>query len=405
MNGISTPRIAVNNIAHRRFRSLCIVLLTAISTLLITGGTFLGFGLQSGIESVETRLGADAMLVPLSAGESFEGALLSGSPSTFYLSADAANRVSRIGGIERSTPQLFISSFDSVHCTAPVQVIGYDPGTDFVIAPWFEGSEIKTPQYGEIVVGTNVRLGPGDDFWLFGVTGVIVGKLDKTGMGFDNSVFVNMETAQMLLDEYEKYDEALPLPEGADADDVISAVLFDFDRGADLIEMQRQINDEFRRESVRYVSSQTLIENVSKNLTLVIGILSVLLTVIWAFAAFVLAVIFALTLNERQREFGVLRAIGATRRKLSALFICESALLSGVGAAFGVGVVCLIVTSYGAAIEHALRAAYLPPDRGAFVAILALCFVLGASVGPLASLFSVKRISGSEAFENIREGV
>ncbi|MDR1021531.1 MAG: hypothetical protein LBL73_12280 [Synergistaceae bacterium] len=80
---ISTAKIALNNIRHRRFRSACIVSLIAVTTFLITGGTLLGFSLRNGVEGIDSRLGADAMIVPMSAGDSFEGALLSGSPSIF----------------------------------------------------------------------------------------------------------------------------------------------------------------------------------------------------------------------------------------------------------------------------------------------------------------------------------
>ncbi|MDR3288804.1 MAG: FtsX-like permease family protein [Peptococcaceae bacterium] len=381
------------------------MLLIAVTTLLITGGTLLGYSLRNGIESVNARLGADAMIVSASAGDSFEGALLRGSPSTFYLTADVANRILQTDGIERATQQLFITTFDSEHCAALVQIIGYDPETDFVVAPWLQGSKIIEPQYGEIVVGSNIQLKTGQKMQLFALKLDVVGVLDKTGMGFDNSVFVNMDTAKMLLAEYGKYAEALPLPEGADVDDIVSAVLVDIKSDTDPLVFQRSINYEFAGEGVRYVSSQALLANTTKNLNLVIGVLMVLLVAIWMFAVFVLAIIFTLTLNERQREFGILRAIGATRRKLTAIVLTETMLLCSAGALLGVGVVCLIVFPYSRLIERVLQTAYLPPQSLLVAAILIICFVLGAVIGPLASLFSAARIGKSEALVNMQEGL
>ncbi|MDR1065007.1 MAG: ABC transporter permease, partial [Oscillospiraceae bacterium] len=159
----------------------------------------LGFSLQNGVDSINARLGADAMIVPQSAGDSFEGALLGGAPSTFYLTAATVKRILEIDGIERATSQLFISTFDSAHCAALVQIIGYEPETDFVVKPWLKGSKIAEPGYGEVVVGGNLQVAVGDRIQFFAVELDVVGALDKTGMGFDNSVFVNMETAKMLL--------------------------------------------------------------------------------------------------------------------------------------------------------------------------------------------------------------
>jgi putative ABC transport system permease protein len=402
---ISTARIAVSNIVHQRFRSVCIVLLIALTTLLIAGGTLLGVGLQNGVESIDARLGADAMIIPLSADSDFEGALLNGSPSTFYLPPDAMERLDTIEGVERATGQLFISTFDSEHCAALLQIIGYDPETDFVVKPWLASSEVTEPENGEVIVGSNVTLDVGDKLQLFALNLEIVGKLDKTGMGFDNSVFVNRETAHMLLGEYEKYAGAFPLPEGEDGNDVVSAILLDVDNSFDPVVFQRSVNEGFRGEGVRYVSSQALMASTSKNLGLVLGVLAVLLSALWVFAVFVLAVIFTLTLNERQREFGVLQALGATRGKLASIVLSEVALLCAGGALIGIGVVCLIVFPYSSLIESVLQTAYLPPRSLTVSVILGSCFVAGTAIGPLASLFSLARIGRSEVYENMREGL
>jgi putative ABC transport system permease protein len=405
MNRWTPAKLALAGIRHRRFRSACIVALVAFATFLITAGTVLGLGLRGGVESVKARLGADGMIVPRSADDTVEGALLQGSPSTFYMPAGATARLLQIEGVTKATPQLFIASFDSAHCSAYVQIIGYDPETDFVIAPWFEDAGVAPPQDGEIVAGANVTLPPGSQMGLYGTILEVVGKLDPTGMGFDNSVFVNMETARALVGEYEKYNGALPLPEGLGADEVVSAVLFETDAGADPTAIKAAINNAYRGEGVRIVTAQALLESTSKNMDLVIGVLTVLLAAIWVFAVFVFAIIFALALNERQREFGILRAIGATRRKLAAIAMAESTLLCGFGAAAGTGAVCLVVFPYRGLIEQALQAAYLPPGSGAFAAALLGCFALGAAIGPASTLFSIARIGKGDAFANLQEGV
>jgi putative ABC transport system permease protein len=403
---ISTVKIAVSNIAHRRFRSVCITLLIAMTTLSITGGTLLGFSLKNGVDSIRARLGADAMVVPQSAGKSVEGALLNGLPATFYISIDTVNRVMKIDGIERATAQLFVSTFDSEHCAALVQIIGYDPATDFVVAPWLTGSNIAEPGYCEVVIGGSIeQLRIGDKMPIFAVKLKVVGILEKTGMGFDNSIFVNLDTAKMLLAEYERFEGATPLPDGASANSVVSAILIDLLDDADIVEFQRNINLEFRDERLSVATSQALLASTSKNLDLLTGILAVLLVAMWAFSVSALAIIFALSLNERQREFGILRAIGATRRKLMAILLAESSILCGVGAFAGVGVICLIVFPYSALLERVMRTAYLPPQSGTFALLLVFGLLSGSIIGPLSSVFSAAIIGKNDAFVNLQEGM
>jgi hypothetical protein len=55
-------------------------------------------------------------------------------------------------------------------------------------------------------------------------------------------------------------------------------------------------------------------------------------------------------------------------------------------------------------IERVLKTAYLPPQSGAVVLLLVVCFALGVVTGPLASLFSAARIGKLDAFANMQEG-
>lgn len=54
------------------------------------------------------------------------------------------------------------------------------------------------------------------------------------------------------------------------------------------------------------------------------------------------------TMNERRREFAILRALGARRRTVFAAIILESASIAAIGAALGYAVYALILA--GAAV-------------------------------------------------------
>ena len=319
---LTTVNLARISLLQRQYRSACLVALIATITFVVTGGSLFGSSLLNGVSNTENRLGADLMIVPVGAERDYEGALLQGKPGTFYLEKETVQELLHADGIAKASPQLYIATFDSSHCAFPVQVIGFDPKTDFVIAPWLEKEMSGGPGYGEIVVGYNVRAEVGDDLLLFGDEYRTVGRLGKTGMGFDNSVFLNLETAKKIVADYRTFDEAAVLPED---DGAVSVVVADVARGLDSDEFAKDLRERFRGKSITVIQPQAIISDLSKNLRLTIGIISILLAALWLLAVVVLAVVFAVTVNERKKEFGVYRALGATRQKLAGI------VLAGIG--------------------------------------------------------------------------
>lgn len=396
-------KIAIRNIKERSFRSGGIILLTAFAVFIITAGLWLKIGLQNGIDSITARLGADIMIVPVQDDTNFEGALLSGKPSTFYISKTVAKELPQIDGVKESTPQLFISTFNSEHCAALVQIIGYDPETDFVVKPWLNNSNISTPQYGQLVVGANIKRTVGEKMLLFSKEYEVVGNLGKTGMGFDNCVFVTLDTAQTLLDEYQQYKESSPLPEGKSVNDVVSAVMVNITDGYNSVDVQKSINEHFRRDCIKTITNQALISNTSKNLELVKSILNSILVGIWLFAVFALVIIWTVMLNERKREFGILRAVGTKNIVLMQIMISESLLLSLIGAVVGAATAFFGVSLYNKLIENSLSAAYLPPSGLSAVMLIFGAIISGVLAGIIAVLFSSVKISQIEVLDNIKD--
>ncbi len=57
---------------------------------------------------------------------------------------------------------------------------------------------------------------------------------------------------------------------------------------------------------------------------------------LWVLAFAILTAAFCLMINERKREFAVLRVAGASRRMLSRMIVSEAAYLSLAGGALGI---------------------------------------------------------------------
>ncbi|MDR2616025.1 MAG: ABC transporter permease [Oscillospiraceae bacterium] len=318
MRRLTPLRLSLANASRRPYRAVGIAALVAALTFALVGGSLLALGMRSGVTSLRGRLGADALLVPGGYEADAEGALLRGEPSAFWFEASLASRLADNPDIERSTPQLFIASFDSEHCDAAVQFIGYEPETDFLIAPWLTESVPGGPGDGEIVVGARVRGKTGGTLKFFGRDYLVAGRLEETGMGFDTSVFVNMKTARDALIDYVALG-GKGGPEGEAG--AVSSLAVDIKPGVSPSDFSRGVRYEFRTENVGVVLTQAVLGSVSGGLSSLFIFIAAVVALLWAMTVVVLAILFSVSVNERRREFGIYRALGATRGALSRLVI------------------------------------------------------------------------------------
>ena len=83
------------------------------------------------------------------------------------------------------------------------------------------------------------------------------------------------------------------------------------------------------------------------------------------------------SVSERMGEVGLLKALGAPPRQITALFLAEALLLAGAGALAGLAAGTAILAAAGAA----LPALALRPGPGWTAAILAMALAVGALFG------------------------
>lgn len=105
----------------------------------------------------------------------------------------------------------------------------------------------------------------------------------------------------------------------------------------------------------------------------------------------------AMTVRERTKEVGTLKAIGFQRRTIAGLFLAESLLVSCIGAAIGIGAAVFV---YGS-VDLSL---YIP-NFGSFVPTtqtLVSAFVLAILVGLVSVFYSAYRVSGLTIAEALR---
>ena len=216
-------QLLLKNLSRKPGRTAALVFLTAFLAISVFGGSLIVRSLQSGLQSLEARLGADIIVVPASAQSkaSFKNLLLSGTIGEFYMDAANCDRVLEVDGVEKATAQLFLASMKADCCSVRIQVVGFDPETDFVIQPWISRSISQTPGELDVVVGTQVTAEVGEILRIYDVRCKVIGRLAATGTGLDTAVYCNMDTMKILLEAAEEKGISHKIS-GADA--VVSAI-------------------------------------------------------------------------------------------------------------------------------------------------------------------------------------
>ena len=389
---LTVIELAKLNLKRKPFRTVSLIVLTAVLAFSLFSGSFLVKSLNGGMQSLSNRLGADIIVVPQGYDSKIESALLRGEPNSFYFKSEVVDRIKKIEGVDLASPQLFIATLSAGCCSFPLQVIGIDFDSDFNIKPWLE-RQIRLPLTdNQIVVGSNIVGDTHSQVKFFNQPFVIAGRLAKTGMGFDNSVFMTIENAKRLAKEYERIMEH-PV---AQDEDLISSVMVRLKPNADARAVSQRILKEFEGEQIYPLISKRMMTNISSSIANLNVYIYVLLALLWLLSFIVLAVSFSSIFHERKEEFGMLRIIGGTKKKLAQLASAEALIISAAGAGIGTVLSCLIVLLFNQAIIAGLKMPFLTPP----ILWILLCALLTLSaisvIGPLAALKTIHGFTKQE---------
>jgi putative ABC transport system permease protein len=340
------------------------------------------------------------MVVPQGAAKNAQDALLFGTPGYFYFNAAIADTVARTEGVACASPQFFLTSLATECCDAAVQLIAYDPATDFVVQPWIAEKHGATVEDGQVVVGSRIFLRPNGSIQLFNHEYPVAARLSKSASGLDTSVFMTMNTMRQLIDR--AHGEGYAFLADGKGEQVISAVLARVDPGKSPVSLAFAIRRE--SEGVDVLVSQSIFASIVGTLSGLVGYIRLFSVLVWAVAVIVLAAVFSGTVHERKKEFALLRIFGATRRKLIGIVLSESFLAGIAGSIAGILLASIVIFPFATLISERIGLPYLDaPPSGIILLVLGSLF-LSALVGPLASLYSALRISGAETYFTMREG-
>ena len=157
-------------------------------------------------------------------------------------------------------------------------------------------------------------------------------RINVRGVEFEVQGIIEPETNQLLrsavLVPLEDAQALLRTP------DSVSALLVSPNRASEIDPLQAQIERD--HEQLMVISDRQLAENARKLLDRVNQLFNVVRWTSVTVAALLIAIVMFVSVLERTRELGTLRAIGAPRRSLLSLILAESAGFACAGSLVGV---------------------------------------------------------------------
>lgn len=394
---LTTCVLALKDLKKCSFRTKSLITIVAVLAFIIFCGALLSQSISLGRNYMSGRMGADIMVVPRGCALSLQNTLLRSESNTFYLNENLEEGISSIPGVEQVSPQLYIGSLNASCCTVPVQLIGFEPKTDFTIKSWMTNINSSKLGFGEVVIGSRVNAAVGSQIWLFGQPLKVAATIGDTGMGFDSSVFMTLETAQHMIEISEK---TAVHPAGA-GKDRISALFIKLDSGSDSFEAAKTILSQYPQTDV--VVLKEMMKHISTQQNNIRGLIYGIQGLLWIVSILILSFVITMTTNARKREFGLFLALGATLKKLESLLMIETLIISVLGALCGVMVGCFIMFEFRMLIAISLGIPYLQPTVGSTIILAAMSLIISVLTGMIACGYSVIRIGRLEPNIMIRE--
>jgi putative ABC transport system permease protein len=305
-----------------------------------------------------------------------------------------------VPGVDTVSPQLYLSTLVDAACcsVSDMFMIAYDPATDFTIEPWLEEKLGHGLHLGQAVGGTYIYVPEGEqNIQLYGYHITLMGNMEPTGTALDASMFLTFETAQDIARiSRTMAEQPLEIPP-----DSISAVMVRLEPGADpdatALEIMHAVPD------VAPIASLDLFRAYRNQMsglrTAVVAMMGITLFL----SVGLIGLVFSMAANERRRELGVLRAMGATRGFVFQSLLTEAGLLALAGGLTGIGLSVLAIYLFRQLIITSLNLPFMLPE----VPVLLVQVLAGLAAALLsvtvAALFPAYRISRLDPSIAMRE--
>ena len=390
-------RLIIRDLRGTRFRTISVLISVAVLVSLFFSTSVLEAGAREASLAGSEKFGADMMILPpiLPATFSYEyatGPIFVVERPEGYLNGSVVDDLLRLPGVAAASPQLYVADLNRSGTGPRSRLVAFDPGTDFVVRAWLNNT-LTGLQRDEAVAGPDTNLSVGKEVRYDGLGLKVVAVLHPTNSSLDQTVLFPIQAVHTLP----PLNGSLNSAKGE-----VSAVMVKLARGASLSLVESEVKNELG--SFRVVEASGLVSRVIVDTT---GIASyeLLAEVIMAASVFLLvALVFSMTTNERGRQLGVMRSLGATRRFVFVNVLKEAGLVASVGSALGLVLGEVVVTFGKSFLVATFNTSLMSPDFSDSLSLIARSVAIGIITGSVASIIPAYIVTKRDPYEAIRKG-
>ena len=306
--------------------------------------------------------------------------------------------VRSIDGVEKASGQFYLTSLSESCCDFPIQIIGFEPDSDFVVQKWAR-KKIRTAfsEGNFLLCGSNVSCEQ-NSVRFFGQKYSVSAKLSKSGTGMDNVIFCDMRTLRSIFED--AVSKGFGFISDGDTDSKISTVLIRISPEASLDSVSMRIKNAV--SDVQVIQGERFIITFSKKMSVVFVFMYALSALILVITIFSLAFVFSVTINERRREFSILRVLGADRKCLCSIMLREAAMLGAIGSAVGIAVASLVILPFNVLISEKISLPFAMSGIKKICLFIVVVFVLSTTSCLVASIGGAVRAARVEPYGDVK---
>ena len=389
---ITISGLAFANIKRKPYRTAALIAISALSAAVLFSSFILSASLNGGISNFKKRLGADLMVVPEGYAAQMESVLLNGEPNYFYMDKAAEETVRNIQGVEKASAQFYLTSLSESCCDFPVQIIGFDPETDFIVTPWAKGKiKTKTAESEMIFAGHNVNVLK-NEVTFFAQKHKVSAKLSKSGSGMDNAIYADLPTLQRIFEDAKQ--KGFGFISDGDTSTKTSAIFVKLAPDAKADSTALRIREAL--PGVQVIKGGAFISTLAEKISSFLIFPKILTALFLLITVFTLATVFSLIVNERNREYSILRVIGADSTTLKKLIFREAFYIGTFGAITGVFVGALVVLPFNNLIAEKLSLPFALSSPALTAVFALITFAISVAACVISAVFAATKISKQE---------
>lgn len=396
-------RLAVRNIVHRKRRSWLTVIGIFIGIASVVALVSLGQGLQQSIEKEFQSIGGDQLYIQPGGGVQGGGAF---SGNSAKLRDDDLKAVRRSRGVDSVAGVIASSARVEYHSQGTFgMVLGLptDEGLKIVENSWSieidRGRMIRPTDRSNIVIGSSAAdsmfdqdLGVRSKVYINSREFRVVGVMKPTGdPSVDRSIVMPIDRAREVLGKQDTYDW----------------IFAKMQKGFSVTNVEENVKRSLRQErgvkkgeeDFTIQTPQDLISSFSSILSLVNGVVVGIASISLLVGGVGIMNTMYTSVTERTREIGVMKAVGATKNQILALFLLESGMIGliggGIGVLVGLGLAVMVAHFATQATNIAISASFSPVLIGGSL-------LFSFFVGTLSGILPARRAANLQPAEALR---